>query len=70
MNKIDVSVVLNMHRESIFLRPALISISACAVEVDKEGLAVELAVFDVISDPDNPMWFKFRQQFKVEVLHG
>ena len=33
--------------------------------------ADEIAVvFDVISDPDNPMWFKFRQKFEAEVLHG
>lgn len=27
------------------------------------------AVFDVISDPDNPMWFKFKQQFDLKVLY-
>lgn len=47
MNKIDVSVVLNMHREALFLRPTLSSLDACAIEAQKDGLKVELvAVFD------------------------
>ena len=51
MNKIDVSVVLNMHREALYLRPTLFSLDACAVEAQKRGLAVELvAVFDRADD--------------------
>lgn len=47
MKGIDVSVVLNMHREALFLRPTLISLDACACEAQKAGLEVELvAVFD------------------------
>jgi len=47
MKKIDVSVVLNMHREALYLRPTLLSLDACALEASKAGIAVELiAVFD------------------------
>jgi glycosyltransferase involved in cell wall biosynthesis len=47
MSKIDVSVVLNMHREALYLRPTLFSLDACAVEAQKSGLVVQLvAVFD------------------------
>lgn len=47
MNKIDVSVVLNLHRESLYLKPTLHSLEACAIEAQRHGLAVELiAVFD------------------------
>jgi glycosyltransferase involved in cell wall biosynthesis len=47
MKTIDVSVVLNMHREAPFLRPTLISLDACAIAAQKQGLSVELvAVFD------------------------
>lgn len=47
MNKVDVSVVLNMHREALFLRPTLFSLDACAIDAQNHGLTVELiAVFD------------------------
>ena len=47
MNHIDVSIVLNMHREALFLRPTLRSLDACAIEAAKHGISVELvAVFD------------------------
>lgn len=47
MKKIDVSVVLNMHREALFLRPTLRSLDACAIDAQNHGLTVELiAVFD------------------------
>lgn len=47
MKNIDVSVVLNMHREALFLRPTLLSLEACAEEAAKAGISVELiAVFD------------------------
>ena len=47
MSKIDVSVVLNMHREALFLKPTLLSLDACAIEAQKNGLKVELvAIFD------------------------
>lgn len=44
---VDVSIVLNLHREGLYLRPTLRSLEACAVEAQKAGLAAELvAVFD------------------------
>lgn len=47
MKKIDVSVVLNMHREALYLRPTLRSLEACAKEAAKASISVELvAVFD------------------------
>lgn len=47
INQVHVSVVLNMHREAIYLRPTLFSLTACAVEASKIGINVELiAVFD------------------------
>lgn len=47
MTNIDVSVVLNMHREAPYLRPTLLSLKACAAEAAKAGIKVELiAVFD------------------------
>ena len=51
MSDIDVSVVLNMHREALFLAPTLRSLQACAQEAVDAGLAVELvAVFDRADD--------------------
>lgn len=47
LRKIDVSVVLNMHREAAYLRPTLFSLDACALNAGSNGLSVELiAVFD------------------------
>ena len=47
MSRIDVSVVLNMHREALVLRPTLFSLDACALEAQSKGLVIELiAVFD------------------------
>lgn len=47
MYSIDVSIVLNMHREAVYLRPTLYSLDACAREASKAGIKVELvAVFD------------------------
>jgi glycosyltransferase involved in cell wall biosynthesis len=47
MTKVDVSVVLNMHREALFLRPTLLSLQACAIEAQQNEIKVELvAVFD------------------------
>lgn len=47
MKIIDVSVVLNMHREALYLRPTLLSLDACANEAKNAGINVELiAVFD------------------------
>ena len=47
MNKFDVSVVLNLHRESLFMKPTLLSLSECAREASLNGVNVELiAVFD------------------------
>ncbi|MFD2679014.1 glycosyltransferase [Camelimonas lactis] len=43
----DVSIVLNMHREALFLRPTLRSLEACAKVARDAGIVVELvAVFD------------------------
>lgn len=47
MSQVHVSVVLNMHREALYLRPTLYSLDACAAEAAKSGINVELvAVFD------------------------
>jgi glycosyltransferase involved in cell wall biosynthesis len=44
---IDVSVVLNMHNEAVYLRPTLLSLDACAAEAAQHGVKTELvAVFD------------------------
>jgi glycosyltransferase involved in cell wall biosynthesis len=44
---IDVSVVLNLHREAPYLRATLLSLGACAVVAREAGLKCELiAVFD------------------------
>ena len=59
MKKIDVSIVLNMHREALYLRPTLLSLDACADEARKAGITVELiAVFD---RPDQDTLDVFRQ---------
>lgn len=51
MNKIDVSIILNMHREALFLRPTLLSLQACALEAKKHNINVELiAIFDRSDD--------------------
>lgn len=45
--KIDVSVVLNLHREAVYLGATLRSLDACAVEAQKRAINVELiVVFD------------------------
>ncbi len=47
INHIDVSVVLNLHREAPYLRATLLSLGACAVVAREAGLQCELiAVFD------------------------
>ncbi|MFG5778640.1 glycosyltransferase [Comamonas sp. J-3] len=52
MKKIDVSIVLNMHREALYLQPTLHSLEACAHEARKQGITVELvAVFDRADTP-------------------
>lgn len=44
---IDISVVLNIHREALWLRPTLLSLEACASQARNAGLKIELvAVFD------------------------
>lgn len=51
MKNVDVSVVLNMHREALLLAPTLRSLQACAQEAVDSGLVVELvAVFDRADD--------------------
>ncbi|MFV3307174.1 glycosyltransferase [Pseudomonas sp. NY15181] len=42
--KMDVSIVLNIHRESLYLRPTLYSLDACASEAARHGITVELVV--------------------------
>lgn len=50
-NGIDVSVVLNMHREALMLEPTLRSLQQCAEEAVAAGIVVELvAVFDCADD--------------------
>jgi glycosyltransferase involved in cell wall biosynthesis len=64
MNEIAVSVVLNMHREALFLCPTLLSLDACAIEAKKQGLKVELvAVFDRSDEAT-------REVFYSTPLHG
>ncbi len=64
MNKIDVSVVLNMHREAPYLRPTLLSLDACALEARRSGLVVELvAVFDCADEAT-------REVFRDTALNG
>lgn len=47
----EVSVVLNLHRESLLLTPTLLSLEACALEARAAGISVELiAVFDRADD--------------------
>lgn len=51
MNGIDVSVILNMHREALLLAPTLHSLQLCAEEAKEAGIVVELvAVFDRADD--------------------
>ena len=64
MSNIDVSVVLNMHREAPFLRPTLISLDTCAVEAQKHGLNVELVA--VLDSADEAT----REVFRSTLLQG
>ncbi|MDR2852463.1 MAG: glycosyltransferase family 2 protein [Burkholderiaceae bacterium] len=51
MNRIDVSVVLNIHREALMLAPTLHFLQNCAAAAKEAGIAVELiAVFDRADD--------------------
>lgn len=51
MSEMDVSIVLNMHREALLLAPTLQSLEECAREARSAGIAVELiAVFDRSDD--------------------
>ena len=51
MSTVDVSVVLNMHREAPYLRATLASLDTCAVAARETGLCCELvAVFDRADD--------------------
>lgn len=51
MDGIDVTVVLNMHREALLLAPTLHSLQSCAQEAEESGISVELvAVFDRADD--------------------
>lgn len=58
MTDIDVSVVLNMHREALFLSPTIRSLERCAQVAEAAGIVVELiAVFDR-SDDDTMASFR------------
>lgn len=47
MNHINVSIVLNVHRESLYLVPTLLSLDECAIYAQEHGLNIELViVFD------------------------
>jgi len=47
----EVSIVLNLHREALLLTPTLLSLEACAREAVAAGISVELiAVFDRSDD--------------------
>lgn len=47
----DVTVVLNIHREALYLRPTLMSLDACAAKAAEQGISTELvAVFDDSDD--------------------
>lgn len=51
MTNTDVSVVLNMHKEALFLAPTLNSLAQCALTAKERGIVVELiAVFDRSDD--------------------
>lgn len=60
----EVSVVLNLHRESLLLTPTLLSLEACALEARAAGISVELiAVFDRTDDAT-------REAFNAQRLDG
>ena len=64
MKNVDVSVVLNMHREGPYLRATLVSLDACAIAAREAGLCCELvAVFDRADDAT-------RTVFHSTPLHG
>ena len=64
MKNVDVSVVLNMHREAPYLRATLVSLDACAIAAREAGLGCELvAVFDRADDAT-------RQVFEATRLEG
>ena len=64
MSNVDVSVVLNMHREAPYLKATLLSLEACAIAAREVGLSCELvAVFD---RPDEAT----RQVFDATRLEG
>ena len=60
MNKFDVSVVLNLHREAPYLRATLLSLDACAQVARKAGLRCELvAVLDRSDEPTRHVFTAF-----------
>jgi glycosyltransferase involved in cell wall biosynthesis len=64
VSRMEVSVVLNLHRESLLLTPTLLSLEACAHEARKAGISVELiAVFDRTDDAT-------REAFNAQRLEG
>lgn len=76
MNGVDVSVVLNMHREALMLAPTLYSLEQCAKEAKEAGISVELvAVFDRADDATREVFHSvplpaFRHIEEVEVNVG
>lgn len=75
MNGIDVSVVLNMHREALFIEPTLRSLNECARVAAAAGIRVELvAVFDRSDDATRTVFscsdlsaFEARKELAVDV---
>lgn len=59
MNSIDVSIILNIHRENLFLRPTLFSLSATASFAQAKGLHTELlAIFDSTNEITRQTFFQ------------
>ena len=57
MSEVDVSVILNIHREAPYLRATLLSLDACAHSARKAGLVCELvAVFDRADEATNQVF--------------
>ena len=75
MNGIDVSIVLNMHREALFIEPTLRSLNECARVAAAAGIRVELvAVFDRSDDATRAVFsasdlsaFETRKRIEVDV---
>ncbi|WP_066963977.1 glycosyltransferase [Microbulbifer sp. Q7] len=66
--EIDVSIVLNMHRESSYLRPTLESLKECILHAKKNDISVELvAVFDRSDEFTREVFFSVDHSFCEEL---